>query len=232
MSAMSRSLASMRRIISPISLRRTASPLTSTRVSSIVLSLSYCRLAAALVRGAVGARFPFHVQRPVAVYTGFLQFPRARGAEQVVLLDHVAAVGAEQDAVSELALEHGRLQLALAGVVQVLVGAYYKVDQGSHVGEDDRHEAPQQAHGPAPGGVRECPVDQGQPQYHEQEHHQLAGDPQDGARQKIGDHLERVLQQRERRDHRINLIITTKPRTKDVTATTISSANNCQTPLR
>src|SRR5215208_3639475 len=196
MSAMSKTLASMRRIISPKSLRRTPSPFTSTRVSSIIFSLSDYRLATALVRATVRACPPFYVQRPVAVYTGFLQLPLARRAEQVVLLDHVAAVGAEQDTVSEFALEHGRLQLALAGIVQVLVGAYYKVDQGSHVGEDDRHEAPQQAHGPAPGGVRECPVDQGQPQYHEQEHHQLAGDPQDGARQKIGDHLERVLQQR------------------------------------
>src|SRR5919107_1748807 len=209
MATMSRFLASMRRIISPMSLRRTPSPLTSTRVSSIFLSLSYCRLAAALVRGAVGARFPFHVQRPVAVYTGFLQLPLARRADQVVLLDHVAAVGAEQDAVSELALEHGRLQLALAGFVQILVGAYDQVDQGSHVGEDDGHEAPQQAYGSTPGGVRERPVDEGQPQDYEQEHHQLAGDPQDWAGQKVGDDLEGVLKQRERRDHRINLIITT-----------------------
>src|ERR671910_311368 len=177
MSAMSRSLASMRRIISPMSLRRTPSPLTSTRVSSIIFSLSDYRLAAALIRATVRACPPFHVQRPVAVYTGFLQLPLARRADQVVLLDHVAAVGAKQDAVSELALEHGRLQLALAGIVQVLVGAYDQVDQGSHVGEDDRHEAPQQAHGSSPGSVRERPVDQGQPQDYEQEHHELTGDP-------------------------------------------------------
>jgi hypothetical protein len=33
-------LASIRRIISPMSLRRTPSPLTSTRVSSIIFSLT------------------------------------------------------------------------------------------------------------------------------------------------------------------------------------------------
>src|SRR5215212_7759818 len=209
MSAMSRSLASMRRIISPMSLRRTPSPLTSTRVSSIIFSLSDYRLAAALVRAAVGARSPFHVQRPVAVHTGFLQLPLTSRADQVVLLDHIAAVGAEQDAVSELALEHGRLQLALAGVVQVLVGAYDQVDQGSHVRKDDSHEAPQQAHGPAPGGVRERPVDERKPQDHEQEQHELAGDPQERTRQKVRNDLEGVLQQRKRRGHRINLIITT-----------------------
>src|SRR5918993_4347308 len=201
MSAMSRSLASMRRIISPINLRRTPSPLTSTRVSSIILPLSEYRLTTALVRAAVRARPPLHVQRPVAVYTGFLQLPVARRADQVVPLDHVAAVGAKEDAVSQLALQHGGLKLALAGVVQIPVGAYYEGDQGSHVREDDRHEAPQQAHGPAPGGISERPVDEGQPQDHEEKQNELAGDPQNGARQKVGDDLERVLEQR---DHRIN----------------------------
>src|SRR5215210_958270 len=107
MSPRSMPLASMRLMISPTSLRRTPSPLTKTNVSSTIFSSSDDCLAAALVRAAVGARPPLHVQRPVAVYTGFLQFPGAGRADQVVPLDQVAAVGAKQDAAPELPLEHG-----------------------------------------------------------------------------------------------------------------------------
>src|SRR5919112_580611 len=134
MPAMSRCFASMRRIISPISLRRTPSPFTSTSVSSILVSLSDDRLAAALVRAAVRARPPLHVQRPVAVYTRFLEFPGARRADQVVLLYQVAAVWAEQDVAPQFALQYRRLELAFAGLVQVLGGAYDQIDQRADVG--------------------------------------------------------------------------------------------------
>src|SRR5215211_215707 len=123
MFAISRPLASMRRMISPTSLRRTPSPLMSTSVCSIVLSLSNDGLATALVGAAVRAHPPLHVEWSVAVYARFLELPGARRADQVVPLDQVAAVGAQIDAVPELALEHGQLQLAFAGLFEVLRGA-------------------------------------------------------------------------------------------------------------
>src|SRR5918995_2998446 len=209
MSAMSRPFASMRRMISPTSLRRTPSPLTSTRVSSKILSLSNDRHAAALVRAAVRAHPPLHVQRLVAVHAGFLELPGARRADQVIPLDQVAAVRAQKDAVPELALEHGQLKLAFAGLFQVLGGAYDQVHQGTDIREEDGHEAPQYAHRSTPRRVRVRPVDERDPQDDEQEDNELARDPQDRALQEVGYDLEGVgvLLQQERRTHRINLII-------------------------
>src|SRR5215217_313693 len=199
----------MRRMISPTSLRRTPSPLTSTRVSSKILSLSNDRLAATLVGAAVRAHPPLHVERLVAVYTGLLELPGARGADQVIPLDQVAAVRAQEDAVPELTLQHGQLQLAFARLFQVLGGAYDQVHQGTDVREDDGHEAPEYANRPAPRSVRVCPVDERDPKDDEQKDHELARDPQDRALQEVGDDLEGiwVLLQREQRTHRINLII-------------------------
>src|SRR5215210_1457216 len=104
MSTISRPLASMRRMISPMSLRRTPSPLTSTSVCSILFSLSNDGLAAALVGAAVRTHPPLHVEWLFAIYAGLLELPGARRADQVVPLDRVAAVGAQKDAVRELAL--------------------------------------------------------------------------------------------------------------------------------
>src|SRR5215210_9153918 len=129
MSAISRPLASMRRMISPTSLRRTPSPLTSTSVCSILSSLSNDGLAAALVGAAVRAHPPLHVEWFFAVYARLLELPGARRADQVVFLDQVAAVRAQKDTVRELALKHGQLQLAFAGLFEVLRRAYDEVDQ-------------------------------------------------------------------------------------------------------
>src|SRR5829696_1982310 len=210
MSAISRPLASMRWMISPTSLRRTPSPLMSTSVCSIDFSLSDDGLAAALVGAAVRAHPPLHVEWSVAVYARFLELPGTRRADQVVLLDHIAAVGAEVDTVSELTLQNGQLQLAFAGLFEVLVRTDDEVDQGAEVGEDKGDEAPEPAHGPAPGGVRVGPVDEGYPQHDEDKEHELTGDPQDGALQEIGDDLKRVrvLLECEGDAHAINLIIT------------------------
>src|SRR5215211_835731 len=174
MSAISRPLASMRRMISPTSLRRTPSPFTSTRVCSIVFSLSNDGLAAALVCAAVGAHPPLHVERFVAVYARFLELPGTRRADQVVPLDQVAAVRTEKDVVPQFALEHGQLQLAFAGFFEVLRGAYDEVDQGANVGEDEGDEGPEYLYGPAPAGVRVGPVDEGDPQHDEKQEHELA----------------------------------------------------------
>src|SRR5215212_8201513 len=192
MSAISRPLASMRLMISPTSLRRTPSPFTSTNVCSIVFSLSSDRLAAALVGAAVRAHPPLDVERLVAVYAGLLELPGAGGADKVVPLDHVAAVGAQMDAVSELALEHGQLQFAFAGLFEVFVGADDEVDQGAEEGKDERHEPPQQAHSPTPRSIGVSPVDEGDPEHDKKQEHELARDPQYRALQEVGDDLERV----------------------------------------
>src|ERR671912_1384171 len=130
MSTISRPLASMRRMISPTSLRRTPSPLISTSVCSMLL-LSNDGLAAALVGAAVRAHPPLHVERLFAVYASLLELPGARRADQVVPLDQVAAVGAQEDTVCELALQHGEPQLTFAGLFEVLRRAYDEVDQGA-----------------------------------------------------------------------------------------------------
>src|SRR5215210_1588173 len=154
MSTISRPLASMRRMISPTSLRRTPSPFTNTSVCSILLLhlnmhlLTDFGLTAALVCAAVRTRPPLHVERFVAIYARFLELPGARGADQVVSLDQVAAVGAQKYSVRELALQHGQLQLAFAGLLEVLRWAYDEVDQGADVGEDEGDKAPKHAHGP------------------------------------------------------------------------------------
>src|ERR687895_701662 len=157
MSTISRPLASMRRMISPTSLRRTPSPLTNTSDCSILLSLSNDGLAAALVGAAVRAHPPLHVEWFFAVYARLLELPGARRADQVVPLDHV---GAQKYAVRELALQHGQLQLAFAGLFEVLRWAYDEVDQGADVGEDEGDKPPQHAHGPPPGGIGVGPVDE------------------------------------------------------------------------
>src|SRR5215212_3419503 len=158
----------------------------------MVVLLSAYRLAAALVGATVGAHPPLHVERLVAVYTSLLEFPAAGRADQVVLLDDVAAVGTEVDAVSELPLEHGQLQLAFAGLFEVFVGAHDEVDQGAEEGKDERDEAPEQAHGTAPGSIGVGPVDEGDPEHDKKQEHELARDPQYRALQKVGDDLERV----------------------------------------
>src|SRR5215210_7324135 len=216
MSTISRPLASMRRMISPTSLRRTPSPFTNTSVCSILLLhlnmhlLTDFGLTAALVCAAVRTRPPLHVERFVAIYARFLELPGARGADQVVSLDQVAAVGAQKDTVPKLALEHGQLQLAFARVFQVLGGAYDEVDQGAEVRKDEGDETPEDTHGPAPGGVRVGPVDERDPEYDEKQEHELARDPQDRALQEVGDDLERVrvLLECEQGSHPINFSIT------------------------
>src|ERR671915_2664781 len=160
MSTISRPLASMRRRIPPTSRRRTPSPLTSTSVCSILFSLSNDGLAAALIGAAVRTHPPLHVEWFFTVYARLLELPGARRADQVVPLDQVAAVGAQKDVVREFALQHGQLQLAFAGLFEVLMGAYDEVDQGAEVGEDERYKAPQHAHGPPPGGIGVGPVDE------------------------------------------------------------------------
>src|SRR5919107_21770 len=149
MSTISRPLTSMRRMISPTSLRRTPSPLTNTSDCSILLSLSKDGLAAALVGAAVRAHPPLHVEWFFAVYARLLELPGARRADQ--------------DAVRELALQHGQLQLAFAGLFEVLRWAYDEVDQGADVGEDEGDKPPQHAHGPPPGGIGVGPVDERYP---------------------------------------------------------------------
>src|ERR671913_240140 len=74
-----------------------------------------------------------------------------------------AAVRAQKDAVRELALQHGQLQLAFAGLFEVLRWAYDEVDQGADVGEDEGDKPPQHAHGPPPGGIGVGPVDERYP---------------------------------------------------------------------
>src|SRR5918998_6753475 len=138
-------------------------------------------LAAALVGGAVRAGFPLHIERLLAVDAGLLEVPVAHGADQEVLLHQVATVGAEHDIGPELPFEHSELQLALARLLQVLRRANDQVDQGPHVGEDDSHDPPEDAHRPAPTGVCVGPVDERNPQDDEQEQHELAHDPQQRA---------------------------------------------------
>src|SRR5215216_3771070 len=182
----SRPLASMRRMISPISLRRTPSPLTNTKVSSKTdLLLPAHLLAGALVGAAIRARLPLHVHRPLAVDAGLLELPVAHRADYVIRLHEVAAVRTQVDAVPELPFQDSPLQLALARLVQILRRADDQVDEGSQVREDHRHDTPEYADRPATPRVFVGPVDERDPQDDEQEQHQLAGDPEDRALRKL-----------------------------------------------
>src|SRR3712207_7727085 len=52
--------------------------------------------------------------------------------------------------------------------------------------------SPEDLHRPAPSGIRVCPVDEGDPQYDEEEQHELRRDPHERAREEVRYDLERV----------------------------------------
>src|SRR5918992_1432381 len=163
---MSKLLASMRCMISPISRRRTPSPLTSTSVCSTLILLPVDVLFA-LHRSAVRAGTPAQVQRLLTVLAGLLEVPAALRAEEILLPHDRAATGAQVDPLPELPLQHGELKLSLLGVEEVLRRTYYKVDQCRQKRNEQGHGPPEKPHRPSASSVGEGPVRKREPQYHE-----------------------------------------------------------------
>ena len=114
---------------------------------------------------AVRADAPAGFDRPVTVGTHLAQAPHAVRAHEVVVFDRRLAERTAQVAVEPL-LEHAQLELAFAGVFEVLGGAQDGVDEeperpehkpGQH-GHDDHHAIVD-----APPGVFVDPVGARQP---------------------------------------------------------------------